>query len=91
MKQTICSVGDVIFHDGFPENYDLTPIKNIVEKADGSKYGYLIVESIGYIKQIKNKPRAKHGAFLYGLVLAIKSVKHIPYTEHVHNAKSTVI
>ncbi|MBQ8606313.1 MAG: CapA family protein [Clostridia bacterium] len=34
MKQTICSVGDAILLESFPNNYDITPIKRIVEKAD---------------------------------------------------------
>ena len=34
MKQTICSVGDAILLEGFPDGYDITPVKNIVEKAD---------------------------------------------------------
>lgn len=34
MKQTICSVGDSILLENFPESYDVTPIKEIVEKAD---------------------------------------------------------
>ncbi len=34
MKQTICSVGDAILLERFPENYDITSIKEIVKKAD---------------------------------------------------------
>lgn len=34
MKQTICSVGDAILLENFSESYDITPIKEIVEKAD---------------------------------------------------------
>ncbi len=34
MKQTICSVGDAILLERFPESYDITTIKEIVEKAD---------------------------------------------------------
>jgi poly-gamma-glutamate synthesis protein (capsule biosynthesis protein) len=34
MKQTVCSVGDIIFIDKMPENYDIAPLKNIIEKAD---------------------------------------------------------
>ncbi len=34
MKQTICSVGDVILLERFPKDYDITELKNIVEKAD---------------------------------------------------------
>ena len=34
MKQIICSVGDAILLERFPESYDGTPIKKIVEKAD---------------------------------------------------------
>lgn len=34
MKQTILSVGDAILLERFPESYDITPIKKIVEKAD---------------------------------------------------------
>ena len=34
MKQTICSVGDAILLEGFPENYDITSIREIVKKAD---------------------------------------------------------
>ena len=34
MKQTILSVGDAILLERFPENYDITPITEIVEKAD---------------------------------------------------------
>lgn len=34
MKQTICSVGDAILLERFPDNYDIAPIKSIVEKAD---------------------------------------------------------
>ena len=34
MKQTICSVGDAILLERFPESYDITPIANIVKGAD---------------------------------------------------------
>lgn len=34
MKQTICSVGDAILLERFPQSYDVNPIKKIVEKAD---------------------------------------------------------
>ena len=34
MKQTICSVGDAILLERFPQEYDGTPIKEIVETAD---------------------------------------------------------
>ena len=34
MKQTICSVGDAILLEGFPESYDITSIREIVKKAD---------------------------------------------------------
>ena len=34
MKQTICSVGDAILLERFPEGYDISAIKNIVESAD---------------------------------------------------------
>jgi len=34
MKQTICSVGDAILLERFPEGYDVKPIKDIVKKAD---------------------------------------------------------
>ena len=34
MKQTICSVGDAILLEKLPDNYDITPIKSIVGKAD---------------------------------------------------------
>ena len=34
MKQTVCSVGDIIFIDKMPENYNITPLKSIIEKAD---------------------------------------------------------
>ena len=34
MRQTICSVGDAILLEKFPEDYDVTPIKKIVEQAD---------------------------------------------------------
>lgn len=34
MKQTILSVGDAILLERFPENYDVTPISEIVSKAD---------------------------------------------------------
>ena len=34
MKQTVCSVGDIIFIDKMPESYDITPLKSIIEKAD---------------------------------------------------------
>ncbi len=34
MKQTICSVGDAILLEKFPENYEFSPIKNVLEKAD---------------------------------------------------------
>ena len=34
MRQTICSVGDTIFHDGFPAGYDLNPIRNVAARAD---------------------------------------------------------
>ena len=34
MKQTICSVGDAILLENFPESYDVNPIKEIVQKAD---------------------------------------------------------
>lgn len=34
MKQTICSVGDAILHVKFSPDYDITPIKDILSKAD---------------------------------------------------------
>ncbi len=34
MKQTVCSVGDAILLERFPESYDITSIKEIVKKAD---------------------------------------------------------
>ena len=34
MKQTICSVGDAILLEGFFESYDITPIRDILKKAD---------------------------------------------------------
>ena len=34
MKQTICSVGDAILLERFPEGYDITAIKKILESAD---------------------------------------------------------
>lgn len=34
MKQRICSVGDAILLEGFPEGYDINPIREILEKAD---------------------------------------------------------
>lgn len=34
MKQTICSVGDVIYIDKMPKNYNVNPLKEIIEKAD---------------------------------------------------------
>ena len=34
MRQTICSVGDAILLEKFPADYDVTPIKKIVEQAD---------------------------------------------------------
>ena len=34
MKQTICSVGDAILLERFPESYDITAIKKILESAD---------------------------------------------------------
>ena len=34
MKQTICTVGDAILLERFPQEYDVTPIKEIAEKAD---------------------------------------------------------
>ena len=34
MKQTVCSVGDIIFIDDMPKGYDITPLKNIIEQAD---------------------------------------------------------
>ena len=34
MKQTICSVGDIIHIDKMPKDYDVTPLKEIIEKAD---------------------------------------------------------
>jgi len=34
MKQTICSVGDAILLEKFPDNYDIMPIKSILENAD---------------------------------------------------------
>ena len=45
MKQTICSVGDTIFHDGFPAGYDLDPIRNVVEQADVRLFNLEIVVS----------------------------------------------
>ena len=45
MKQTLCSVGDTIFHDGFPADYDLAPIRNVVEKADVRLFNLEIVVS----------------------------------------------
>lgn len=34
MKQTICTVGDIIYIEKMPESYDITPLKNIIEQAD---------------------------------------------------------
>ena len=34
MKQTICSVGDSILMEKFPEKYNFDRIKNVLEKAD---------------------------------------------------------
>ena len=34
MKTTVCSVGDSIFMNDFPQDYDMTSLKNIIEKAD---------------------------------------------------------
>lgn len=34
MKNTVCTVGDSIFIEKFPEGYDITPLKNIIEQAD---------------------------------------------------------
>jgi len=34
MKQKICSVGDAILLERIPEEYNFTPIKELVEKAD---------------------------------------------------------
>ena len=34
MKQTICSVGDAILLERFPEGYDISAIKSIIESAD---------------------------------------------------------
>ena len=34
MKQTICSVGDIIYIDKIPDTYNMLPLKNIIEKAD---------------------------------------------------------
>ena len=34
MKQTVCSVGDAILLERFPEGYDITAIKKILESAD---------------------------------------------------------
>lgn len=34
MKQTICSAGDAILLERFPDDYNVFPIKNIIEKAD---------------------------------------------------------
>ena len=34
MKQTVCSVGDAILLERFPESYDITAIKKILESAD---------------------------------------------------------
>ena len=45
MKQTICSVGDTIFHDGFPTGYDLSPIKDVVRQADVRLFNLEIVVS----------------------------------------------
>lgn len=38
MKQMILSVGDAILLEKFPESYDITPIKKIVEKADAKLF-----------------------------------------------------
>jgi len=38
MKQTILSVGDAILLERFPESYDVTPIKEIVEQADAKLF-----------------------------------------------------
>jgi len=45
MKQTICTVGDTIFHDGFPADYDLNPIKNLLAQADVRLFNLEIVVS----------------------------------------------
>ena len=38
MKQTICSVGDAILLERFPESYDITAIKKILESADAKLF-----------------------------------------------------
>ena len=38
MKQTVLSVGDAISLEKFPESYDITLIKKIVEKADAKLF-----------------------------------------------------
>ena len=45
MRQTICSVGDTIFHDGFPAGYDLNPIRNVAARADVKLFNLEIVVS----------------------------------------------
>lgn len=34
MKQTICTVGDIIYIDKMPDSYDKTPLSKIIKKAD---------------------------------------------------------
>ena len=34
MKQTICTVGDIIYIDKMPDNYDKTPLAEVIKKAD---------------------------------------------------------
>ncbi len=34
MKQTICSVGDIIYIDKMPESYDFAPLRDIIKQAD---------------------------------------------------------
>lgn len=34
MKQTICTVGDIIYIDKMPENYDRAPLAEVIKRAD---------------------------------------------------------
>lgn len=34
MKQTICTVGDIIYIDKMPDRYDKTDLANVIKKAD---------------------------------------------------------
>ena len=62
MKQTICSVGDIIYIDKMTEDYDVTPLKQIIEKADVRLFNLENVLSDKPIYSSSIRVRMEHAA-----------------------------